>query len=445
MTLPSTSNEHRTSYRCILVRVPHQADVQAEGPEPTLKALQVAVEAVTGVPRRELLSRRRDATICRARHIYFWAARNLTKRSFPVIGYYCGGRDHSTVMNGINRVNVDRVAFERLRAVDGVGPKTALAALDVLGLQGLLVAVAADDLRALEKIPGVGKKLAQRLALAEGCSCGKQLGDFTTANVTMLAAGAADAEAALASSQAEVVRLTEEWAVLALQRQMLSDVLEMLGSDDTRPLLTHAGQILDRLTGGRWVALRAEEEGASRKMLVVRADADRFSTSELSEGTADQVYLSLRLAAVAELHSESVASGQHALPLVLDDVLMSFDDVRASDALGVLHDLAPGLQVIVFTHHMNVADAAVATPGVTVARLPEPTPISGAIDGDQVRAHAQDGAVSGDSNPRPALADGRQVDPAEVRRWAESQGINVSARGRVQQALIDQYRAAHSQ
>jgi hypothetical protein len=210
-------------------------------------------------------------------------------------------------------------------------------------------------------------------------------------------------------------------------------------------LLTHAGQILDRLTGGRWVALRAEEEGASRKMLVVRADADRFSTSELSEGTADQVYLSLRLAAVAELHSESVASGQHALPLVLDDVLMSFDDVRASDALGVLHDLAPGLQVIVFTHHMNVADAAVATPGVTVARLPEPTPISGAIDGDQVRAHAQDGAVSGDSNPRPALADGRQVDPAEVRRWAESQGINVSARGRVQQALIDQYLAAHSQ
>ena len=135
----------------------------------------------------------------------------------------------------------------------------------------------------------------------------------------------------------------------------------------------------------------------------------------------------------------------YALPLVLDDVLMSFDDVRASDALGVLHDLAPGLQVIVFTHHMHVADAAVATTGVTVARLPGPTPISGAIDGDHVRAHAQDGAVSGDSSPRPALADGRQVDPAEVRRWAESRGLDVNARGRVSQALIDQYRAAHSQ
>ncbi len=73
-------------------------------------------------------------------------------------------REDAIILYGFS-TDVDRVAFERLRAVDGVGPKTALAALDVLGLQGLLVAVAADDLRALEKIPGVGKKLAQRLAL----------------------------------------------------------------------------------------------------------------------------------------------------------------------------------------------------------------------------------------------------------------------------------------
>jgi aminoacylase len=36
---------------------------------------------------------------------------------------------------------------------------------------------------------------AQRAALEAGCGCGKQLGDFTTANVTMLAAGCADAAA----------------------------------------------------------------------------------------------------------------------------------------------------------------------------------------------------------------------------------------------------------
>jgi Holliday junction DNA helicase RuvA len=61
--------------------------------------------------------------------------------------------------------DVERVAFERLRVVNGVGPKVALASLDTLGLDGLAVAIAGDDLRALAKIPGVGKKLAQRLAL----------------------------------------------------------------------------------------------------------------------------------------------------------------------------------------------------------------------------------------------------------------------------------------
>lgn len=61
--------------------------------------------------------------------------------------------------------DVDRVAFERLRVVNGVGPKVALSTLDTLGLQGLATAVAADDVAGLTRVPGVGKKLAQRLAL----------------------------------------------------------------------------------------------------------------------------------------------------------------------------------------------------------------------------------------------------------------------------------------
>lgn len=61
--------------------------------------------------------------------------------------------------------DVDRVAFEKLREVNGVGPKVALATLDTLGLEGVAKAVAGDDLTALCRIPGVGKKLAQRLAL----------------------------------------------------------------------------------------------------------------------------------------------------------------------------------------------------------------------------------------------------------------------------------------
>ena len=257
------------------------------------------------------------------------------------------------------------------------------------------------------------------------------------------AAGAADAEAEVMARQAEVARLAEEWAVLTLERRLLERVLVGLGSDDARPLLDHAGRLLDRLTAGRWVALRAEEDATSRRLLVLRADNDPKGTSELSEGTADQVFFALRLAAVAELHAERLAAGEQALPLVLDDVLIAFDDDRTADALELLRDLAPGLQVIVFTHHQRVADAAAAIDAVVVATLPSPEPIAGALDGEQVRAHAQDGAVAVDAGEAGAPSGGGAPDAAVVRRWAQEQGIAVKDKGRVPQPIIDQYLEAH--
>lgn len=219
------------------------------------------------------------------------------------------------------------------------------------------------------------------------------LGDYTSAsdrlNELERAAGAADAEAEVASRQAEVAELTEKWAILTLQRKLLEDVLDGLGSDDTRPLLDHAGRILEQLTDGRWLALRAEDDGASRKLLVIRADNIPCGTTQLSEGTADQVFLSLRLAAVAELHNARIESGEQAIPLVLDDVLMAFDEARTKHAIKILESLAPGLQVIVFTHHEHVARAASALDQVKVCRLPAAAPIPDTLDAGLIRAQAQ--------------------------------------------------------
>lgn len=203
------------------------------------------------------------------------------------------------------------------------------------------------------------------------------------------AAGAADAEAEVVTRQAEVARLAEAWAVLALQRKLLENVLDGLGSGDTRPLLDHAGQLLDRLTDGRWVALRAEDDGTSRTLRVIRCDNTPFETGQLSEGTADQVFFALRLAAVAELHRERLQAGEVPLPLVLDDVLMAFDETRVRSALEILTALAPGLQVIVFTHHQHVAEAAGELAGVTVSWLPAATAVADPLDGELIRAQAR--------------------------------------------------------
>ena len=199
-------------------------------------------------------------------------------------------------------------------------------------------------------------------------------------------AGAADAEAFVVSKQAEVAQLTETWAILTLQRKLLEAVLGELGTDDTRPLLDHAGRLLEQLTDGRWVALRADDDGTTRKLRVIRADNTPCDTGQLSEGTADQVFFALRLAAVAELHTERAEAGEATLPLVLDDVLVAFDDARVRHALEILVSLAPGLQIIVFTHHRHVADAAATIGGITVSQLPEAAAITEGLDSELVRA-----------------------------------------------------------
>jgi Holliday junction DNA helicase RuvA len=59
----------------------------------------------------------------------------------------------------------ERATFEQLIAISGVGPRMALAVLSGIGVDDLRRAVVTQDRARLEKIPGVGKKTAQRMLL----------------------------------------------------------------------------------------------------------------------------------------------------------------------------------------------------------------------------------------------------------------------------------------
>jgi Holliday junction DNA helicase RuvA len=59
----------------------------------------------------------------------------------------------------------ERGAFRQLLKVSGVGPKVALALLSGLSVEDLALAVAAQDAARLTKVPGIGKKTADRLVL----------------------------------------------------------------------------------------------------------------------------------------------------------------------------------------------------------------------------------------------------------------------------------------
>ena len=73
----------------------------------------------------------------------------------------------------------------------------------------------------------------------------------------------------------------------------------------------------------------------------------------MSEGTCDQLYLALRL---ATLQLETVPRCE--LPLIIDDILIQFDDARAAAALRILARLGLQRQVIFFTHHEHLLEIA---------------------------------------------------------------------------------------
>jgi len=59
----------------------------------------------------------------------------------------------------------EKKMYERLRSVSGVGSKTALQILSALSVRDLSIALVTGDAAALTRVPGIGKKTAQRLVL----------------------------------------------------------------------------------------------------------------------------------------------------------------------------------------------------------------------------------------------------------------------------------------
>lgn len=70
----------------------------------------------------------------------------------------------------------EREVFEIVQTVSGVGPRLALAMLAVHTPDGLRRAVAAEDLAALQRVPGIGRKGAQRIVLELGDRLGAPTG-----------------------------------------------------------------------------------------------------------------------------------------------------------------------------------------------------------------------------------------------------------------------------
>lgn len=166
----------------------------------------------------------------------------------------------------------------------------------------------------------------------------------------------------LASVESQTSRAARDWWKLSLGQKVLERVRLRYENERQPMLLREASEYWQRMTDGRfrrvWTPL------AQRVLLAEDRDGRNYSLDQLSRGTREQLFLCLRLALASHFGRRI-----EPIPLVLDDVLVNFDQVRAESACQTLMAFAgESRQVLLFTCHDHVAGLFAAA-GAAVFRL----------------------------------------------------------------------------
>lgn len=155
----------------------------------------------------------------------------------------------------------------------------------------------------------------------------------------------------------QLTRRLAEYDALTTALDALSAANDTLRQRFSPALNRKAGELFTALTGGRWKGLTLARDFSAQAQA---GGALPRPALALSTGTAEQLYLAVRLAMC------SMAAPQ--APLVLDDTLAFFDDARCAQALDCLQALAGERQILLFTCHSREA-AWAEDRGVPVLRL----------------------------------------------------------------------------
>lgn len=146
-------------------------------------------------------------------------------------------------------------------------------------------------------------------------------------------------EKQLAGCSERIARLEDTYGALSIAMEILADARAELQRRFAPRISKRAQALLSAMTDGRYHSLTMGEDFS------LQAGAGEEATLRdclwRSDGTMDQLYLSLRLAVAEELTPEA--------PLVLDDALVRFDDERMTAAVKILKEMAQTKQVICFT------------------------------------------------------------------------------------------------
>jgi len=214
---------------------------------------------------------------------------------------------------------------------------------------------------------------------AEGNRLQSELENLTErSKVLFSAAGkAADALAAVGGDDA-VAKLEEQRRTLLLTIedrasrylrlwagiQAAERALRVYRDQHRSAMLRHASDAFGAITRGAYRGLTTQPDKDGDVLVAITAQGSSKLAPDLSKGTRFQLYLALRAAGYQEF-----AGLRAPVPFIADDIMETFDDLRAEETLRLFSEMARSGQVIYLTHHAHLCRMAEAIPGAHIHQL----------------------------------------------------------------------------
>jgi uncharacterized protein YhaN len=281
-----------------------------------------------------------------------------------------------TAIRQSDRMRELQVEFDRLSATlaqDGDG-------LSITALSEECAACDMDEIAAREQtLTGEVSELRDRLMEAGENRSNARRAFEAIGGDDRAARDAADRQAALA----EIKEIAEQYIRLRSAIVVLQWAIDRYRREKQAPMLKRAGEVFAMLTGGSFQTLQLEfDDDDNVELAGIRHDGRRVAVAGMSDGTADQLYFALRVAAI-----EDYLDRAEPMPFIADDLFINFDDKRAAAGFRVLNELAKKTQVLFFTHHEHLLEVARKTLGAAVATVTLPA-VAGRVEPGSAHSEA---------------------------------------------------------
>lgn len=163
------------------------------------------------------------------------------------------------------------------------------------------------------------------------------------------------------SLEAQLQEALEDWVTQVLIRHCMDSAQEEYEKDKQPHMMEIASEYIEFLTGGKYTL---DVAAMPETVYLKDSQGNRWESKYWSSGLGDQVYLALRLS-LAKVFSTRV----EALPIILDDILLRFDEERQARALALLSQIGESQQVWIFTCQKELLRMGQKQLGIQTYRL----------------------------------------------------------------------------